>query len=108
LRRQIALIFVTTGLAACSPQQFADDVTRQAAESVVTPILDDYMPPAQAAGATRCVLDNASPDEIRALARDVAVQAGTTTVQNVLNIATRPGTLQCFATIGASIIPDNV
>jgi hypothetical protein len=92
-------------LAACSPQQFADDVTRQAAESVVTPILDDYMPPAQAAGATTCILDNARPEEIRALARDVAVQAGTTTVQNVLNIATRPGTITCLASIGAPRLP---
>ena len=92
-------------LAACSPQQFADDVTRQAAESVVTPVLDDFMPPAQAAGATACVLDNASPQEIRALARDVAVEAGTTTVQSVLNIATRPGTISCLATIGAPRLP---
>jgi hypothetical protein len=90
---------------ACSPQQLADDVTRRAAESVVTPVLDDYMPPAQAAGATACVLDNASPEEIRALARDVAVEAGTQTVQSVLNIATRPGTITCLASVGAPRLP---
>jgi hypothetical protein len=92
-------------LAACSPQQFADDVTRQAAETVVRPVLEDYMPPAQAAGATACVLDNAAPEEIRALARDVAVEAGTQTVQSVLNIATRPATITCLASVGAPRLP---
>jgi hypothetical protein len=102
MTRPLLMILI---LAACSPQQFADDVTRQAAESVVTPVLDDYMPPAQAAGATACVLDNAAPAEIRALARDVAVEAGSQTVQSVLNIATRPATIACLASIGAPRLP---
>lgn len=99
------LTIAVLAVAGCSPQQFADDVTRQAATSVVTPVLDDYMPAAQAAGATACVLDNAAPEEIRALARDVAVEAGSQTVQSVLNIATRPATVACLATIGAPSLP---
>ena len=91
--------------AACSPQQFADDVTREAAESVVVPILSDYMPAPQAQGASVCILDNASPDEIRMLARDVAVSAGSSTVENVLVIAQRPATLACFRSLGLSSLP---
>ena len=103
MRRILTVAVLAMG--ACSPQQIADDVTRQAAQTVVTPVLEGFMPPAQAAGATACVLDNAAPEEIRALARDVAVQAGTTTVQSVLSIAARPGTISCFATLGAPILP---
>lgn len=92
-------------LAACSPQQLADDVTRQAAESVVVPILSDYMPAPQANGATVCILDNATPDELRMLARDVAVSAGSSTVENVLAIASRPATLTCFRSLGLTSLP---
>jgi uncharacterized protein YaaW (UPF0174 family) len=92
-------------LLACSPAQLADNVTRQAAESVVTPVLDDYMTGPQAQGATACILDNAAPAEIRALARDVATVAGTTTVQSVLTIGARPATLACLASVGAPILP---
>ena len=102
---RIVLTVAVLVLMGCSPQQFADDVTRQAAQSVVTPVLDDFMPAAQAAGATSCVLDNASPEEIRALARDVAVEAGSQTVQSVLNIATRPRTITCLASVGAPRLP---
>ena len=99
------LVILTLLLAACSPQLLADQVTREAAESVVTPVLDDYMTGPQAQGATACVLDNAAPEEIRALARDVANVAGTTTVQSVLAIAARPATLACFASVGAPVLP---
>jgi hypothetical protein len=88
-------------LSACSPQDVADTVTRQAAETVITPILDDYMPAPQAKGATVCILDNATPAELQGLARDVAVLAGTTTVQTVLAIAARPATQACLASVGA-------
>ncbi len=102
MRRLIALTCV---LAACSPARLAESVTRQAAETVVTPVLDDYMTGPQAQGATACILDNAAPEEIRALARDVATVAGTTTVQSVLTIAARPATLGCFASVGAPVLP---
>jgi hypothetical protein len=108
LRAQLTRTFTVLAmsvLAACSPQQLADNVTRQAAETVVTPVLDDYMTGPQAQGATACILDNAAPEEIRALARDVATVAGTTTVQSVLTIAARPATLACFASVGAPVLP---
>jgi hypothetical protein len=103
--KPFVVLSVTVGLFACSPAQFADNVTREAAETVVTPVLDDYMTGPQAQGATACILDNAAPDEIRALARDVATVAGTTTVQSVLTIAARPATLACFASVGAPVLP---
>lgn len=95
-------------LAACSPQQVADDITRQAAESVILPVVGDVMPTAQAKGAAACILQNATIEETRMLARDVGVEAGTSTVDNILAIAGRPGTLACFRTIDAPILPERV
>jgi hypothetical protein len=105
LHRQIASGLVLLALAACSPQQLANDVTREAAESVIVPILSDVLPGPQAQGAAVCVLDNATPDEQRMIARDVAVYAGSSTVQNVLAIASRPATLACFQTLGITSLP---
>ncbi len=102
------LLAATLLLAACSPQVLADDITRQAAESVILPVVGEVMPAPQAKGAATCILQNATIEEIRMLARDVGVEAGTSTVDNVLSIASRPGTLACFRSIGAPILPDRV
>jgi hypothetical protein len=92
--------------AACSPREVADSVTRRAAETVVQPVLDDYMTGPQAQAATACVLDNASVGELQALARDVGVVAGTSTVANVLAIAARPAARQCLDTAGVPPLPN--
>lgn len=95
--RKSALVLL---LAACSPTDVADKVGRRAAESVVLPVVAQYMPGPQAEGVTRCIIDNASAAEIQSLARDLAVQAGSTTVQTVMGIATRPETLACITKAG--------
>jgi hypothetical protein len=51
--------------------------------------------PAQAA--TRCILDAASAEELRLLARDVGVEAGTATKATIRTIALRPAAGACFA-----------
>ncbi len=87
-------------VAACDPQELADKALRQTAESVVQPVLAREMPGAVADVATRCILDAADPGEINILARDVGVEAGTQTIQNIRNIATRPAVAACFAAGG--------
>lgn len=87
-------------LAACDPQVVADKAMRRTAETVVRPVLARELPGNAAEAATQCVLDAASPEEIRALARDVGVEAGTLTVQNIRNLATRPSAAACFARSG--------
>ncbi len=84
-------------LAACDPQILAGKAMRRTAESVVRPVLTRELPGAVAETATQCVLDAASPGEINALARDVGVEAGTQTVENIRNLATRPSATACFA-----------
>lgn len=82
--------------AACSPQTLADSMSRKAARSVVVPVMQNYMPAPRAEAAADCVMANATPAEINALARDVGVRAGSLTVQNVATILRRPATAECL------------
>jgi hypothetical protein len=44
----------------------------------------------------------ASPAELRAIAADIGVMAGTQTIENIRNLALRPQAVQCFV---ASSVP---
>lgn len=87
-------------LAACSPTDMADKVGRRAAETVVLPVVSKYLPGPQADAATRCIIDNARAEDIRLLARDVGVVAGSATVTTVLRMAAAPATAACLSRAG--------
>ena len=87
-------------LAACDPAQTVDDLGRRTAETVVKPIVDDSMTEPQAAIVTRCVVQNATADEVRLLIRDVGTAAGTSTEATVRDILLRPATLSCMSAAG--------
>lgn len=89
-------------LAACDPAQTVDSLGRRTAESVVRPVLASVMSDPQAAGVTRCVVQNASADEVRMLVRDVANVAGTSTEATIARIVARPETLSCITTSGVA------
>jgi hypothetical protein len=76
-------------LAACDPQAVVDKAVARTAESVIAPVLGPV--------AARCVVENGTPEELRAIAVDVGVEAGTTTVANIEKIARRPQTVACIA-----------
>lgn len=97
--RSMALLplVATLLLAACSPQVMATKINTRAAESVVRPVVSKGLTGAQADLATRCVIDNATPEELALLARDVGVEAGTMTEQRVLSIIQRPATSACIS-----------
>ena len=84
-------------LAACNPAEVADKVVARTAESVIAPVTG--------AGAARCIASNATPDELRALARDIGVEAGTSTLATIRAIAGRPATLSCLAQSGLPPVP---
>ena len=88
-------------LAACTTGDPITDVTRQVARSVVLPVVQRFFPGPTSEAVTDCILNNATRDELISLARDVAVEAGTSTVQTVLTIGKRPETVQCIAQSGA-------
>lgn len=92
-----ALIAAVLLLAACDPQALADKTTRNIAHGVVMPVVSRDLPAGPAQQATDCILNAASMPEIRALARDTGVEAGSQTRENVRNIALRPAAQSCFA-----------
>lgn len=94
----VALAF--GALAACDPQVFADKTTRQVAEKVVFPVVNVDMPAGPAQAATRCILDAASVEEHRLLARDLGVEAGSSTKATIRDIALRPAAQACYAANG--------
>ena len=87
-------------LVACDPAELADKAVRRTAETVVQPVLARELPGPVADAATQCVLDAAAPEEMRALARDVGVEAGSQTIVNIRNLASRPSAAACFAARG--------
>jgi hypothetical protein len=92
-------------LAACSPQQVADDLTRRTAGTVVQPIVAQYLPAPQAQAATACITEAATPDQLNLLLRDIGTRAGTDTVRNVRAIAASPQAQACFAQGGLPPLP---
>ena len=87
-------------VAACSPAEVANKVSRRAAETVVEPVVNINMPAGVANAATACILDAASPAEVDALARDVGVEAGSSTKARIRELALRPSAQACFAANG--------
>ena len=98
--RRAGLFLCALALAACDPAHVADKVGRRTAETVVRPVVADYLPGAAGETATRCIIENASADEVKALMQDVGVGAGPRTVDNVLSIAAKPETVSCMAAAG--------
>jgi len=95
--RALALLLAVLALAACDPAHVADKVGRRAADTVVRPVVADYVPAGQSETATRCIVDNASSEDVKALAQDVGVGAGSRTVANVMRIAATPTAAACLA-----------
>jgi hypothetical protein len=97
---RILIALSLVALTACSPAEVAGKVNRRAAESVVQPVVNIDMPAGVAEQATACILDAASLDEVQALARDVGVEAGTSTKARIRDLALRPAAQACFAARG--------
>ncbi|MBE2275004.1 MAG: hypothetical protein IAE87_01775 [Rhodobacteraceae bacterium] len=100
MNRVLPLLAMVMLAAACDPQALADKTTRNLARDVVLPVVSRDLPAAAAGAAAECILDAASMPEIRGLARDYGVEAGSQTKENIRNIALRPAAQSCFATRG--------
>lgn len=100
MRSAALLLAASLALTACDPTELADSAMRRAASSVVFPVVNIDMPAGPAQAATDCILGAASPDELQLLARDVGVEAGTSTKATIRAIAVRPEAQSCFAANG--------
>ena len=82
-------LLVVLALAACDPQQVADKAVARTAQAVIAPVMGQQ--------AALCIVEAAEPSELRALAVDYGVEAGTTTVANIMAIARKPAAAACIA-----------
>jgi hypothetical protein len=99
--RMVAAAFLAMGLlAGCDLAKVADDALKRTAYTVVFPVVNIDMPAEPARKGTNCILDAASEEELKLLARDVGVEAGTRTKANIREIAVRPAAQACFAANG--------
>jgi hypothetical protein len=99
--RTLALpLIATLMLAACDPAEVVDDALTRTAHTVVFPVVNIDMPAEPARLATKCILEAATEDELKLLARDVGVEAGTSTKATIREIAVRQAAQACFAANG--------
>ena len=85
-------ILAALALAACSPQEIADKAVARTAQTVIEPVVGPE--------AALCIVEAAGPEELRQIAMDYGVEAGTTTVANIVAIAKRPAAANCIAQAG--------
>lgn len=100
MRSAALFLAAVVALAACDPAELANSAMRRAASSVVFPVVNIDMPAGPAQAATDCILGAASPDELQLLARDVGVEAGSSTRATIRTLALRPVAQTCFAANG--------
>ena len=86
-------------LSGCVTDGIVQDTSRQAAKSVVTPIIVDKFPGRNTEAYSNCVIDNATTDEIFSLAKAAVTGVNQDTVNTVAGIGTRVDTLKCFAKV---------
>lgn len=100
MRKFCALGCAALALAACDPAKVVDDALKRTAYTVVYPVVNVDLPGEVARKATNCILDAADEQELKLLARDVGVEAGTQTKANIREIALRPAAQACFSANG--------
>ena len=100
MRRAFLAVFALAALSACDPAEVVDSALKRTAYTVVYPVVNIDLPGEPARLATNCILDAASAEEVKLLARDVGVEAGTATKATIRMIALRPAAQSCFAANG--------
>lgn len=97
----LAALLPLLAAAGCVDTRPADFIAREAAKDAVRPVLQRRLPGVPVEPAVNCVIDNASAGEIIALARAGATGApDPATVETVVVILRRPGTIDCLTTDG--------
>ena len=98
--KRLALILA---LAACTPAA-QEQLTRDAAKSAIRPVIAERFPGVPLEPATDCIIDNATQNELLALASDAVTGATASTAEIVSDIVSRPPTIQCLATEGLPVL----
>jgi hypothetical protein len=94
--RALSIILALGLLAGCGEDGLGDQLARDQARKAVNPVLADKFPGVPLEPASNCVIDNASGGEILKLARASVAGVGPEETALIVEIATRPDTLQCL------------
>lgn len=81
-----------------------DQIARNAAKSAVRPVIAERFPGVPLEPSVNCIIDNATADEILALASDTFTGPTEATFETVIRIAARPGTVSCLTTQGLAAL----
>jgi len=95
------LLMIPVLLAACDTP-LADEIARDQARKAVNPVLAERFPGVPLEPASNCVINNASASEIFQLAKAGTTTVSQTDVELIVQIATRPETIQCLLEDGLS------
>ncbi len=87
---------------ACVPAT-GEEIARDAAKSVIGRTVATRFPGLPVQPAVDCLVDNATNEEVLALASDTVTGPTAATTETVLAIASRPRTLNCLAASGATM-----
>ncbi|MBY6048281.1 succinate dehydrogenase [Vannielia litorea] len=90
-------------LAACDVNP-ADVVARQAAKSVVRPIVQEKLPGVPPDLVTECLIDNMSAGEISTIAQEAATGISPRSTEIVVATAQRPKAIECITREGLPLI----
>lgn len=104
MRRLTIALLPLLALAACAEGNVADIVARQAAKSVVRPIVVEKLPGVPPDLVTECLIDNMSAGEISTLAQEAATGISPRATQIVVDVATRPKAIECVTREGLPLI----
>ena len=99
------LVFVTVALMSCS---VGEQVARDQARDVVDGVVAEKFPGVPAKPITDCVIDNASLQEILALAAAAGTGNTVKAAEVVGEIIVRPATAQCIAVKGLPAVLQGV
>lgn len=95
MRALLAPVAAFAFLAGCEPDGLADQIARQEAKDVVNPILAQRFPGVPVEPYSDCVIDAASSTEILQLAAASVTGPDAEDTSLVIEIATRPRTIEC-------------
>lgn len=99
IRHNAIALLALALLGACSPQA-QDALARDAAKSVVARTAAERLPGVPVEPYTDCIIDNASAQQILALAADSVTGPTESSWEIVSQIASKPETLQCLVATG--------
>ncbi|MFD1341037.1 hypothetical protein [Litorisediminicola beolgyonensis] len=105
--RRVAGLCLGLALAACTPQQ-QDQIARDAARSTVNRVLLERYPGLPLGPAIDCIIDNASAQQILALAAKTVGGPDAASYEIVGRIVQKPETIRCLAVEGAPVLLESL